>query len=43
MKRILVTDAERGSAIAFVRSLARAGYEVTAAGAVPPRGGFSSS
>jgi predicted ATP-grasp superfamily ATP-dependent carboligase len=39
---VLVTDAGRGSALAFVRSLGRAGYEVIAADSDPRSPGFRS-
>jgi len=35
MRRVLVTDAGRGSAIAIIRSLGRSGLEVIAADADP--------
>ncbi|MDQ2694094.1 MAG: ATP-grasp domain-containing protein [Pseudomonadota bacterium] len=40
--RILVTDAFRGSAIAIIRSLGRAGYQVIAADEKPDSAGFKS-
>jgi predicted ATP-grasp superfamily ATP-dependent carboligase len=40
--RVLVTDAGRGSAIAVIRSLGRAGYHVTAADHEPRSPGFRS-
>ncbi|HEX2105794.1 MAG TPA: ATP-grasp domain-containing protein [Solirubrobacteraceae bacterium] len=40
--RVLVTDAARGSAIAFIRSLGRRGVEVVAADHVPRSAGFRS-
>jgi predicted ATP-grasp superfamily ATP-dependent carboligase len=41
-KRVLVTDAGRGSAIAVIRSLGRAGWEVVAADSTPRSAGFRS-
>jgi predicted ATP-grasp superfamily ATP-dependent carboligase len=40
--RVLVTDAERGSAVSVIRSLGRAGWEVTAASARPGAPGLRS-
>lgn len=42
MTRVIVTDAGRGSAIAFIRSLGRRGMEVVAADADPRSPGFRS-
>jgi predicted ATP-grasp superfamily ATP-dependent carboligase len=42
MTRVLVTDASRGSAIAFIRSLGRRGVEVVAADHRPRSAGFRS-
>lgn len=42
MPRVLVTDAGRGSAIAFIRSLARCGWDVVAAAADPRAAGLHS-
>ena len=39
---VLVTDAARGSALAIIRSLGRAGYRVVAADASPRALGFRS-
>jgi predicted ATP-grasp superfamily ATP-dependent carboligase len=41
-RRVLVTDAGRGSAVAFIRSLGRRGWEVTAADSHPSSPGFRS-
>lgn len=41
-RRVLVTDAERGSAVAIIRSLGRREWEVTAASAVRGAPGFRS-
>jgi predicted ATP-grasp superfamily ATP-dependent carboligase len=41
-KRVLVTDAGRGSAISVIRSLGRAGWEVVAADSTPRSPGFRS-
>ncbi|QEC49141.1 ATP-grasp domain-containing protein [Baekduia soli] len=41
-RRVLVTDAGRGSAIAVIRSLGRAGWEVTAADSTAASAGFRS-
>ena len=42
MTRILVTDARRGSALAFIRSLGRRGHHVVAADAASPSAGMRS-
>jgi predicted ATP-grasp superfamily ATP-dependent carboligase len=42
MRRVLVTDAGRGSAIAIIRSLGRSGLEVVAADSDPRSAGFRS-
>jgi predicted ATP-grasp superfamily ATP-dependent carboligase len=41
-RHVLVTDASRGSAVAFIRSLGRRGWRVTAADADPRSPGFHS-
>jgi NAD(P)-dependent dehydrogenase (short-subunit alcohol dehydrogenase family) len=41
-RRVLVTDAGRGSAIAIMRSLGQAGWEVVAADSDPRSAGFRS-
>jgi predicted ATP-grasp superfamily ATP-dependent carboligase len=41
-RRVLITDAGRGSAVAFIRSLGRRGWKVTAADADPASPGFRS-
>jgi biotin carboxylase len=41
-RRVLVTDAGRGSAIAVIRSLGRAGWDVVAADSTPRSAGFRS-
>ncbi len=42
MTRILVTDARRGSALAFIRSLGRTGHHVVAADSASPSAGMRS-
>ena len=41
-RHVLITDAGRGSAVAFIRSLGRRGWKVTAADADPASAGFRS-
>ena len=41
-RHVLVTDAGRGSAVAFIRSLGRRGWRVTAADSDPASAGFRS-
>lgn len=41
-RHVLVTDASRGSAVAFIRSLGRRGWRVTAADSDPQSAGFRS-